>query len=41
VVIREQVVSLRLFGVTTLLDPGSGGCYNFAGFTRFLMDGDW
>jgi dihydroorotase len=24
-------------GVTTLLDPGSGGCYNFSGFTRFLV----
>ncbi|MBI3329240.1 MAG: amidohydrolase/deacetylase family metallohydrolase [Nitrospinae bacterium] len=24
-------------GVTTLVDPGSGGCYNFAGFTRFLV----
>jgi dihydroorotase len=23
--------------VTTLLDPGSGGCYNFSGFTRFLV----
>jgi dihydroorotase len=24
-------------GVTTLVDPGSGGCYNFSGFTRFLV----
>jgi dihydroorotase len=24
-------------GVTTLVDPGSGGCYNFGGFTRFLV----
>jgi dihydroorotase len=24
-------------GVTTLVDPGSGGCYNFAGFPRFLV----
>ncbi|MBI3326181.1 MAG: amidohydrolase family protein, partial [Nitrospinae bacterium] len=24
-------------GVTTLVDPGSGGCYNFAGFTRFVV----
>jgi len=24
-------------GVTTLVDPGSGGCYNFNGFTRFLV----
>jgi dihydroorotase len=24
-------------GVTTVLDPGSGGCYNFSGFTRFLV----
>jgi dihydroorotase len=24
-------------GVTTLVDPGSGGCANFGGFTRFLV----
>lgn len=24
-------------GVTTLVDPGSGGCHNFAGFTRFVV----
>jgi dihydroorotase len=24
-------------GVTTLVDPGSGGSYNFSGFTRFLV----
>jgi len=24
-------------GVTTLVDPGSGGCYNFGGFARFVV----